>query len=89
MAFWDQSQLAYDNDFNQRSVACISSEQPGIDPVAWADANRHRLAAAPGFADAYTSAVVAGVEHPGRDEAVISDLQLLAAVQALLNGSTP
>lgn len=84
MAFWDQSQLAYDSDFNQRVIACISNEDHTVDPVAWADEHRWRMAAAPGFADAYSSAVVANVPNPGRDQAVISDPQILSAVQAVM-----
>jgi hypothetical protein len=41
------------------------------------------MAAAPGFADAYASAVAGGVPAPGRDPSVISDAQILSAIQAL------
>ena len=43
------------------------------------------MAASPGFADAYEYALNTDVERPGNDPAVITDGQILAAVQALVN----
>lgn len=89
MSLYDQSLLAYDTDFNQRVTACVSNEDRTVDPVAWADAYRWAIAAAPGFADAYASALAGNVEHPGRDESVISDPQILSAVQYALANPIP
>jgi hypothetical protein len=83
MALWDQSMLARDGDFNLRIAACVSNENSDVDPLQWAAEHQWGIAAAPGFADAYSSAVAADVENPGRDPSVISDAQILAAVQAL------
>lgn len=82
MAYWDLNMLASDADFLARTVACAASE--GLpDPDYWAVAHRWEVCAAPGFADAYASALAGNVPNPGRDPAVISDAQLLAQVQAL------
>lgn len=83
MSFFDQATLSTDGDFRQRIAACAATQDIGdTQPTAWADANQWWLAAAPGFAAAYASALAGGVERPGRDPAVITDEQILAAVQA-------
>lgn len=85
MSYFDQSLLARDPDFTLRIAACVSVEdRTVVDPWAWATAHQWQIAAAPGFADAYSSALAAEVEAPGRDPAVISDPQILSAVQAVL-----
>lgn len=86
MGYFEQSQLAFDTDFALRVSACVSVEDPSVEPGAWAADNRWRMAAQPGFADAYSSAVAADVPDPGRDPSVISDAQILSAVQSLLGG---
>lgn len=85
MAYMDQAQLSQDRDFQQRLAACGATENEldGVDALSWATAHQWEVAAAPGFADAYASALAAGVEHPGADPSVISDAQILSAVQAL------
>ena len=79
MAYYDGWQLANDQDFMNRVGFCAEVEGRGFD---WGIENRMKIAASPGFAEAYESALVAEVENPGRDQAVISDNQILAAVQA-------
>ena len=82
MGFWEQSQLTQDPDFAARCVACAAGE--GFDsPDQWQWAHRFDLAATPGFADAYSSALASSVPNPGRDPAVISDAQILSAVQSI------
>lgn len=87
MAFFDQALLSSDYDFMQRIAACAQSEglvQSGSGKATeWASAHQWEIAAAPGFADAYASAIQSGVPNPGRDPSVISDAQILSAVQAL------
>jgi hypothetical protein len=85
MAYYDQALLAQDWDFTQRvaSSAAIEIDLGDTQPLAWAAEHIWIIAAAPGFADAYSSAIAGGVENPGRDPAVISDGQILAAVQAI------
>lgn len=85
MAYSDQALLSMDQDFTLRLAACGASEGVTGDDQAtlWAANNVWEIAAAPGFADAYASALAANVGRPGWDPAVISDAQILSAVQAL------
>ena len=85
MTYFAQAALSRDADFLSRVAACAAIEvaRPNS-PTDWANTNIWWVAAAPGFADAYTYAVETDVERPGADPAVISDGQILAAVQALI-----
>lgn len=83
MTYWDVSQLSDDPDFRARCTAALATEQhpaPEQQAYAW----RWQYAGQPGFGDAYAYAVLTGVENPGRDEAVITDGQILSATQALM-----
>lgn len=82
MAYWDLNMLAQDEDFYARTIACAASEQIP-DPAFWAQTHRWEVCGAPGFADSYASALAGDVPDPGKDQAVISDVQLLAQVQLL------
>jgi len=82
MAYWDVASLAGDDQFLRRVKACASVEQVP-DPEFWAVAHIWQIAAQPGFGDAYASALVSGVPEPGKDPSVISDSQILSAVQLL------
>lgn len=85
--------LAADTDFRVRIAAAYSQEQEpvagGVHPLTWADQYQFNIAGAPGFGDAYASAIAGGVERPGYDPAVITDGMLLGAVQALLTELEP
>lgn len=85
MAYYDQALLSNDTDFRDRIAAAAATEgiTEELHPLAWAAENQWTLAAAPGFADAYASAIAGGVPDPGRDPAVISDAMILSALQAL------
>ena len=84
MAYYDISLLAADNDFIQRTRACASTE--GIpDPVEWATEHAWEMASIPGFGDKYSYALATGIENPGRQESVISDSEILSAVQFIMN----
>jgi hypothetical protein len=86
MSYSDQALLSNDQDFLQRLAACGASEHEvpaDVHPTLWASEQVWAVAAAPGFADAYASALASGVDRPGWDPAVISDEMLLSAVQAL------
>lgn len=95
MSYAAQSVLANDEDFIDRCGACAAVEihalVPGTPthPLGWAREKSWYLAAAPGFADAYEYALNTGNERPGADGAVITDGQILAAVQALLADYPP
>lgn len=91
MAYYDTARLKTDTEFLERSAACYATEQDPaaggvylVDPDLWATRNAWAMASQPGFGDAYASALVAGNEHPGSDPAVITDAQVLSAVQSLI-----
>ena len=82
MAYEDVSKLAHDGNLRERLIAAAALE--GIaDPEAWVDGKRWEFAAQPGWADAYASAVATFIDLPGLRPGVITDAQILAAVQAL------
>lgn len=89
MGYYDVSALASDGDFTQRTMACYAIETASVadatNPSAWWSEHNWEMAAAPGFGDAYASAVAGEVPNPGRDPSVISDAQILSAVQAIMN----
>lgn len=91
MAYIDQAALSNDADFQQRIAACAAVEIDlgSTHPLTWAIMHQWEFAAAPGFADAYASAIAAEVPRPGADPSVISDAQILAAVQATNAAVTP
>ena len=79
MGYYDGWRLTQDIDFQARVGFCAQLE--GL-TYNWMVDHIYAVAASPGFADAYAYALDTGVENPGRDESVISDEQILAAVQA-------
>ena len=85
MAYSDQALLSADPDFLTRVAACaaVEVELDGQHPLNWSQLNVWTVAAAPGFADAYASALAGDVERPGNDPSVISDAMILSAVQAI------
>lgn len=82
--YYDVALLTQDAQFNQRVAACYSTE-PGHtdDPGSWAAMHAWDMAGQPGFGDAYASALENDVPNPGADPAVISDAQILSAVQSI------
>ena len=87
MAYYDVALLSGDSDFLSRCAAAYATETLADDstnPGQWANENGWDLAAQPGFGDAYASALAGGVENPGRDPGVITDPQILAAVQGMV-----
>ena len=84
MTYSDQADLSRDTDFRDRIAAVVATQDWRYrgTPLEWAEAEQWHVAAAPGFAAAYSYGVATGVDRPGRDVAVIPDADLLAAVQA-------
>ena len=82
MAYADVSLLANDSDFMQRTRAAVAQEGE-LDPVGWSNSHNWQMASAPGFGDKYAYAIDTNVPRPGWDEAVISDAEILSAVQAI------
>lgn len=84
MAYSDIANMARNGDLRERIAACAAKE--GVHdphPTAWADAHQWRLAASPGWEEAWAYARGTGVENIGRNEGVINDQMILAAVQGL------
>ena len=85
MSYSSLAALAADPDFISRVSAAAAVEVPHThQPQQWASDHIWWISASPGFADAYESAIAGEVPRPGNDPAVISDAQILAAVQQLL-----
>jgi hypothetical protein len=93
MAYSDIAALQQDSDFAYRVMACYAVESLGedgaMDPGSWQAMHSWDMAAQPGFGDAYASAVAGSVPNPGKDPSVISDAQILGAVQSLMPVVTP
>ena len=87
MSYHGQALLAQDLEFRHRVTACVGTQFTNMPPQSWTDQHIWQVAAAPGFGDAYTYALETNVENPGADPAVISDEQILAAVQAVIQGT--
>lgn len=84
MAYSDVALLAQDIDFTLRTTACVAIEpDTPDDPQTWAIDHMWDMAAQPGFGEAYGFAVANELPRPGNDASVISDAQILAAVQAI------
>lgn len=91
MSYSSLAALASDGAFRDRVAACAAEQQTqagadlgGLHPTAWADQNLWQIAASPGFADAYQYAIDSGVQDPGGSAEVVTDAQILAAVQGRL-----
>lgn len=87
MAYSDIGLLAVDMDFRSRVGAAFASEpdpKPDMHPLTFADTFQWEIAGAPGFGDAYASAIAGGVQRPGNDPSVISDAQILTVVQGII-----
>lgn len=101
MTYLGQSAIAENATMNQRVAQCAAEQGiPGPpDPSAplpfgtvttadqWTQQNRRIWAAAPGWADAWASALALHEDNPsydpGKDEAVITDAMILGQVQAM------
>jgi hypothetical protein len=57
----------------------------GSDPIDWVNMNAYLWAASPSWGEKWSSALAGGEEEPGKNEAVITDADILATVQALTN----
>lgn len=87
MAYYDVALLKQDTGFLQRVAAAYAQETPlgtGENPDVWASNHAWDMASAPGFGDAYASALANNNPNPGTDPAVITDGMILSAVQAII-----
>lgn len=91
MSYNDIADMAHDGYLRNRIAACAASE--GVTdphPTAWADQNQWALAASPGWDAAWQYAREVGViKNLGKDEGVINDGMILAAVAATIAASKP
>ena len=84
--------ISIDPDFAGRLNASAAQENAPGDPVAWVWENRYELASAPGWAAAVDSWLAGNPNADptngwATDQAVISDAQITAQVQAMLGSS--
>lgn len=75
--------MANDSYLNRRLTSAAAQEGKPKPFEEWVADRRWELASTPGWAEAWESAVAAGVETPGEDEGVVTDGMILAAVQPL------
>lgn len=88
MAYEDVSKLAHDGNLRERLVAAAALE--GIpDPEQWVAQRRWEIAAQPGWAAAYASAVETHIDLPGLRPGVISDDMIQAAVASVMESEAP
>lgn len=95
MSYWDQAVIANDSDINQRVTACAVSE--GVpDAIEWAQSHRWQLATQPGWDTKWATYMqnqegngegggggLGAPASPGAHPGVITDADILSAVQAL------
>ena len=80
--------MAEDLALNRRLTAAVAKE--GIlDPKGWLYPRNWQVVSAPGWDAKWDSAVAGGVSNPGADEAVITDGDILSAVQAVIASEVP
>ena len=85
MSFNHIADAAQDSDLRRRVAACFAQNTTGTEqPEALASVHMWRIAADATIADAYAYGVDTGVPSPGRDEAVVTDAAILAAVSAIV-----
>lgn len=89
MSYLTQSLIAANGWMANRIAQCATEQ--GIEGAdTWTAQNRRDWAAAPGWGDAWASALASHPDDetydPGRDEAVITDQMILSQVQAMNSG---
>lgn len=92
MAYLTVAIIRQDPWIRDRVAACVAVENMGADhPEGWATDHAWELAAQPGWAAAWEYAVASHPEEdyqPGKDAAVVTDAQILSAVQAIRSEET-
>lgn len=69
--------------FNRLTAAAAQEGKNATSPGGWVSVHIWQLAASPGWSDKWESAQAGGVTDPGANEAVITDADILAAVQPI------
>jgi hypothetical protein len=88
MTYNTVADMAEDEALNRRVTAAVATEQI-IDPAAWLYPRMWQVAAQPGWAAAWESAVAGGITDPGANEGVITDGMILSAVQDIILQENP
>jgi hypothetical protein len=83
MAYADVHQMTTSGSLHGRLAAAAATEHLAGDPELWVRDHRYELAAAPGWGDAWASAVANENPDPGADPGVITDGMILSQVQAI------
>jgi hypothetical protein len=83
MTYKTISMIANDPYLRPRLTAASAEQQKTRPYDNWVAEHIWELAATPGWATAWESALAAGVENPGDDEGVITDMMILSAVQPM------
>ena len=87
MSYNHIADAAQDGDLRRRVAACFAQQTTGTEqPEALASVHMWRIAADNDIADAYAYAVATDLPNPGKDEAVVTDAAILAAVTAIVGG---
>ena len=90
MSYNTIADAAQDADLRRRVAACFAQETDGVEqPEALAAIHMWRIVANSTIAAAYAYGVDTDVPSPGRDEAVVTDAAILAAVSAIVAPDTP
>ncbi|UVK61356.1 hypothetical protein SEA_GINGERBUG_21 [Microbacterium phage Gingerbug] len=91
MTYANVAAIRSNPEMSSRLTACVAVERISDTPEVWVAEHSWALAAQPGWAAAWASALAAHVEdeayRPGADEAVITDAMILAAVQSLASAA--
>jgi hypothetical protein len=88
VAYFDVYSMTQSGSLRGRLSAAASTEPDGpADPEGWANEHRWEIVSAPGWGDAWASAVAADNPDPGADPGVITDGMILAEVQAVLGSA--
>jgi len=86
MTYSQIADSASDGDLRRRVAACFAENDTSTEqPEALAQLHMWRIAADSDIAAAYAYGVDTDVANPGRDEAVVTDAAILAAVSAILS----
>lgn len=83
MSYATIANMAGDMALAQRMTAAAAQEDKTVPYEDWVADHRWKLAATPGWSEAWESAVASGNTNPGWDGAVITDGMILAAVQPM------
>lgn len=83
MSYSDIADITESTSLRRRLHAAAAQEGKPKPVEVWVSTYIWEIASSPGWAAAWASAVAGDIEDPGADEGVITDAQILAAIQPL------